>query len=98
MNNLRTLALTKCFNLPFILVLKPGKIPSSFIMCPESKDLVIYIEEHVLFYIVEMLNMAEGRSGSFLAVHKRDMTELPLGRGPSMTGVDMVRSTENRER
>ena len=62
MKNLRTLVLTKCHNLPFILALNPGETPSNLVICPKLKDLVLYTKEWNGFHIPEMLSMAEERA------------------------------------
>ena len=62
MKNLRTLVLTKCHNLPFILALNPGETPSNLVICPKLKDLVLYTKEWNGFHITEMLSMAEERA------------------------------------
>ena len=62
MNNLRSLTLTECYNLPFILALNPRKTPSNIVLCPKLEELMLSIEELYSIYITDMLDMAEGRA------------------------------------
>jgi len=60
--NLRTLVLTKCNNLPFILALNPNEAPSNTILCPNLEELVLYIELQDQFCIEPLVSMAKGRA------------------------------------
>ena len=62
MNNLRTLVLTKCNNLPFILALNPKETPSNLVLCPNLEELVLYIKSQDQFHIKRLNNMAKGRA------------------------------------
>ena len=62
MDNLCTLTLTKCYNLPFIIALNPVENPSNLVICPKLKDLMLYTKEWHGFCITEMLCMAEARA------------------------------------
>jgi len=61
MNNLRTLVLTKCNNLPFILALNPKEAPSNVLLCPNLEGLVLYIKSQDQFHIKQLISMAKGR-------------------------------------
>ena len=61
MHNLRTLILTKCHNLPFILALNPEKNPSELVLCPNLDELVLYVKSRDQFHIKRLLNMTEER-------------------------------------
>ena len=43
MNNLRTLTLIDCLNLPFVFALNPNRNPSRTVVCPKLEELVLYI-------------------------------------------------------
>jgi len=62
MNNLRTLILIDCHNLPFILTLNPEKNPSELVVCPNLEELVIYVKSRDQFYIKYLISMAEKRA------------------------------------
>ena len=60
--NLRTLSLINCLNLPFLLALNPEKNPQKAILCPKLEELVIHVEIENWFYINEVLEMAKERA------------------------------------
>ena len=62
MEDLRTLTLTRCNNLSFILTLNPDKNPDKTVLCPELKEIVLHINDPDQFHIGELLSMAEGRA------------------------------------
>jgi len=62
MNNLHTLVLTKCNNLPFILALNPNEAPSNVVLCPNLEELVLYIKSQDQFRIKRLISMAKGRA------------------------------------
>ena len=41
-NNLQTLVLSSCENLPFVFALDPGKNASKLVLCPNLKEIVLY--------------------------------------------------------
>ena len=56
--NLRTLTLTRVDNLiPFIQALNPKQNESCTVLCPELKELVLYIEELDWYYVEELKEM-----------------------------------------
>jgi len=61
-DNLRTLILTKCDILPFILALDPEENPSKLALCPKLKELVLYVESQDKFYIDHLVSMAKNRA------------------------------------
>ena len=62
MEELRTLTLTRCANLPFILTLNPGKNTSKLVLCPKLEEIILYLKRPDQFHINEILSMAEGRT------------------------------------
>ena len=64
MKNIRTLTLTHCLNLPFILALNPRQDPSRTVVCPKLEDLVLYITNGAWFCIKELLAMVKERASS----------------------------------
>ena len=62
MNSLRTLILTKCNNLPFIIALNPKENPSKLLLCPILEDLVLYIKSRDQFHIERLTSMAKERA------------------------------------
>jgi len=62
MDDLLTLVLTQCKNLPFIDVLNPDKNPSKIVLCPKLEEITLYINHPDEFHIDELLKMAEGRA------------------------------------
>ena len=66
MEDLRTLTLIQCDNLPFILALNPDQNRSKCVPCPNLKELVLYVVELGSFNIEELKRMAEGRASAGL--------------------------------
>ena len=64
MNNIRTLTLVDCLNLPFIFALNPKQDSSRTIVCPELEELVLYIRNKDRFCINELLEMVKERASS----------------------------------
>jgi len=62
MNKLRTLTLTKCHNLPFILALNPQTNPSRLMLCPHLAALVLHIKSQDQFHIRDLLSMTKQRA------------------------------------
>jgi len=63
MEDLRTLTLARCTNLPFILTLNPRKNPSKTILCPKLEQLTLYIKRTTHQYCLnELLSMAKERA------------------------------------
>ena len=60
--NLRTLILTKCHNLPFILALNPEKNPSRLVLCPNLEELILYIKSQDNFHTKHLVSMAKKRA------------------------------------
>jgi len=56
MEDVHTLTLTRCENLPFILALKKRHI------CPKLKKLVLYVQTRDSFYLTQLVQMAKGRA------------------------------------
>ena len=61
MSNLRTLRLTRCFNLPFASALNPKKNPSGTVLCPKLEELIMYIHKEGWFCIEELSAMTKAR-------------------------------------
>ena len=64
MENLRTLMLSQCHNLLFILILNPSKNTDGFVLCPKLEDIIFYIKHPDQLHLDELLSMAEGRASS----------------------------------
>ena len=62
MNNLRTLLLVECHNLPFILALNPKKNDSKLVLCPGLEELMLYVKERDQFRIKPLISMAKERA------------------------------------
>ena len=62
MNNLRTLTLTSCLNLPFIHTLDPVQNGSGTVICPKLEQLILYVKRQDRFYLKELLAMAKERA------------------------------------
>jgi hypothetical protein len=62
MEDLRTLTLTQCNNLIFILILDPDKNTSKIVLCPKLEEIILYIKHPNQFHINELLSMAEERA------------------------------------
>ena len=60
--NLRTLTLTECNNLPFVLALDPEENPSESILCPKLEELVLYIRTLEQFHTDHLTSMACNRA------------------------------------
>ena len=79
MNNLRTLTLTECNNLPFILALDPNHNTSDMVICPKLEELVLYVQERDDPCIDELLAMAERRASdgaklsTVVIIHPREL-------------------------
>ena len=63
MNNLRTITLTNCITLPFILALNPNHNASNAIPCPKLQELVLDIQRRRDgLFVDELLEMARARA------------------------------------
>jgi len=62
--DLRTLTLTQCNNLPFILALTLNQSPSKRVLCPMLRELVLYVEELESLNIRELVIMAKERASA----------------------------------
>jgi len=61
-NNLQTLILTKCDNLPFILALDPEQNPSKLVLCPKLEEIVLYVEFRRQFRTECLISMVKNRA------------------------------------
>lgn len=61
-NDLRTLILTNCDGLPFILALDPEQNPSDLVLCVTLEELVIYTESWSLSKVELLIKMAKNRA------------------------------------
>jgi len=59
LNNLRTLTLADCYNLPFIAALTPERNSSRTVVCPKLEELVLYEDDKDQLCINRLLKMAE---------------------------------------
>ena len=62
MEELRTLTLTHCENLPFFAALNPAQTPSKRVLCPKLEELILYVEEPKSLNIEELTIMAMKRA------------------------------------
>jgi hypothetical protein len=62
MEDLRTITLTQCNNLPFILALNPDKNPSKLVLCPKLEGLILFVKPRKTFNIPDLINMAKERA------------------------------------
>lgn len=65
MNDLRTLTLIECNNLPFIYSLDPKKNKSDSVLCPSLEEVVLYIKKQDRFCLEELMEMASERNGRY---------------------------------
>ena len=61
-DNLRTLILSQCDNMPFFLALDPEENPSKLILCPNLEELIIYIKPRDWFPIEGLISMVKNRA------------------------------------
>ena len=61
-SNLRTLTLVNCNNQPFILALDPPRSPSSPVLCPNMRQLVLYNSSLYQLDIQHLIDMARNRA------------------------------------
>jgi len=64
MKDLRTLTLSQCNNVPFILALNPDQNSSKRVPCPKLEELVLYVEGLGSFNIEELMRMAKERASA----------------------------------
>ena len=64
MKDLRTLTLTRCNNLSFILTLNPDQNPLKCALCPKLEELVLYVKGLESFNIKELMSMAQERASA----------------------------------
>ena len=78
MEDLRTLMLIRCENLPFIRTLNPDNNPSKVALCPRLEEIIFYIGCRDLLHVDELINMAEERAsrGAKLSAIKIFNTDL----------------------
>ena len=62
MNDLRTLTLTRCVNLPFIFALNPDQSSSNLVICPKLEDLLLYVLRLDVSNITDISSMAKERA------------------------------------
>lgn len=62
LSNLRTLILTSCNNLPFVLSLNPQRNPSNLVLCSDMEELILYIDSPDQFYPKHLIKMARNRA------------------------------------
>jgi len=86
MNNLRTLTLTNCLNLPSAFALNPNQNPSRTVVCPKLEELVLHTmdKDKDLACVNELLEAVKERasSGSKLAMRATGSFGRPFYRLP----------------
>ena len=90
MEDLRTLTLTRCNNLPFILALNQDQNPPKRVLCPKVEELILYVEELASFNIKELMSMAKERA---LAGEKLSSITI-IGLGELMPGKEVYKLKE----
>ena len=80
LEDLYSLTLVQCENLSFIRALNPSTNPSTIVLCPELKEITLYIEDLGDLHVGELLKMAEARAsrGAKLSVMTIVSTVLAL--------------------
>ena len=94
MTNLRTLVLTECDNLPFILALNPDKNSSKLVLCPNLEELVLYVESQEWFRIKYLLGMTKERASR--GVKLSSITIVGLGELAPVEGIFKLREHVTR--
>jgi len=82
MKDLRTLTLTQCNSLPFILALNPDQNSSKSTLCHKLEELVLYVEGLDSFNIEELMSMAKERASAGMklsSITVVGLSELMLG-------------------
>lgn len=74
---LRSLTLTQCNNLPFILALDPAYNSSGLVLCPKLEELTLYIEDRNVFHVPELVSMVQERA--LRGAELRSITIVGLG-------------------
>ena len=64
MDDLYTLTLNQCNNLPFIFALNPVQNPSKHTLCPKLREITIYVKDLKSFNITELMSMAKERASA----------------------------------
>ena len=77
MNDLRTLTLIKCKNLPFICALNPKEDNSDAVACPNFEELVIYLKGFDWSYTSGLKEMASARTRRY--TKRPSITTIGLG-------------------
>ena len=79
MEDLRTLILIGCEDLPFIHTLNPDKNPSKIVMCPRLEEVVLYTNRQDPLHVDELVDMAEERAtrGAKLSAITISIDEVP---------------------
>ena len=62
MEDLRSLTLSQCDNLPFIDALDPDQYLLERVLCPKLEQLVLYVNELESFNIIELMRVAKARA------------------------------------
>ena len=77
--DLRTLTLIGCEDLPFIHALNPNKNPDKIVLCPRLEEIILYVDELDTFHADELVNMVEGRAtrGAKLPAITINIDEVP---------------------
>ena len=77
MKDLRTLTLTRCNNLPFILALNPDQNSLKCVLCPKLEGIVLYVKGLESFNVEGLMGMAEERASAGMKL--TSLTVIGLG-------------------
>lgn len=89
MNRLRSLTLTKCRNLPFILALDPSQ--TGPLICPCLEELVIYVGGQDEFCITALISMGKERAANHAKLSSITIIDL----GNFIPGNEVLRLREH---
>ena len=94
MDDLRTLVLIECHNLPFILALNPEENPSKLVLCRNLEHLVLYFESQDQFHIKHLTGMARERASRDAKLSSITI----IGLGELVPGKEVFKLREHIER
>jgi len=77
MAELRTLTLTQCSGLPFILSLNPRTHDPKITLCPRLEEVILYVEKQDAFHTLELVSMVRERASK--GAKLRSITIVGLG-------------------
>ena len=91
MDNLRTLTLIKCNNLPFVLSLNPERNPSGLLSCPNLEEITLYIKSRDQYHTKHLISMAKNRASR----NKKLLSITIVGLGKLAPGKEVLKLREH---